>query len=85
MEDKEEIMFLSPDLSLYQEMIEKVIKRPLFPRSFFHQPRAGVFGLYGDVMEVEPVHEVVPNYLRLAEAEANWLERQKQDGSNRTS
>ncbi|MEQ6378710.1 tRNA (adenosine(37)-N6)-threonylcarbamoyltransferase complex dimerization subunit type 1 TsaB [Bacillaceae bacterium S4-13-56] len=84
-EDQEEIMVLSPDLSLYQEMIEKVIKNPFFPRSFFQQPRAGVFGLYGDAMEVEPVHEVVPNYLRLAEAEANWLERQKQDGSNRTS
>ena len=40
-------------------------------------PRPSELAFLGHDKPGEDVHTFVPNYIRLAEAEANWLEAQK--------
>jgi len=45
----------------------------------FRSPRAGVLALLGATREPVEVHSFEPRYLRLAEAEAKWIEAQRHD------
>ena len=42
-----------------------------------HNPRPSELAFLGRDLPGEDVHTFVPNYIRLAEAEAKWLEAQK--------
>ncbi|MDW2885731.1 tRNA (adenosine(37)-N6)-threonylcarbamoyltransferase complex dimerization subunit type 1 TsaB [Exiguobacterium artemiae] len=45
----------------------------------FRAPRAGVLALLGATREPVETHAFEPRYLRLAEAEAKWIEAQRHD------
>jgi tRNA threonylcarbamoyladenosine biosynthesis protein TsaB len=42
-----------------------------------NNPRPSELAFIGASLEENTAHEVVPNYIRLAEAEVKWLESQK--------
>src|SRR5699024_3715485 len=72
----EDIMFLSPHIHVFQEMIEEKMNKHFYiPVEQFHIPSpSNMFTLID--MEVN-VHTITPNYLRITEAEANLLKQQK--------
>lgn len=72
------ILFTSNDLHLH----ENVIKEGLGDKAVFAaitelNPRPAELALLGRDKESVDLHSFVPNYIRLAEAEANWLKSQK--------
>ncbi|MDN3019399.1 tRNA (adenosine(37)-N6)-threonylcarbamoyltransferase complex dimerization subunit type 1 TsaB [Paenibacillus sp. BSR1-1] len=69
------ILFVGNDLPIHQSKLEEVVG----PKAFFasiteHNPRPSELALLGRNKDGEDVHTFVPNYIRLAEAEAKWLE-----------
>lgn len=75
---KETVVFLSPNISLYKEMIQRVLGvRALFARDPYAIIRPSHLVLASQHVEETDVHKLVPNYLRLAEAEANWLKQKE--------
>lgn len=76
------IIFLSPDLGAFQSMITKELKdQAVFLPAGLNTVRAGLLALFGADLEGDNVHELVPSYLRLVEAEANWLASQKEQSN----
>ncbi|WP_249871592.1 tRNA (adenosine(37)-N6)-threonylcarbamoyltransferase complex dimerization subunit type 1 TsaB [Oceanobacillus saliphilus] len=76
--EQKKVLFLSPDISVYKEAIHQSLgELAVIPEGPYHVPQAGHLGLAGMAKEVTSTHELTPNYLRLAEAEANWLKEQK--------
>jgi tRNA threonylcarbamoyladenosine biosynthesis protein TsaB len=72
------ILFVGNDLPLHKE----VIKQGLGEKAFFAEmteqsPRPAELGLLGKNKPAEDLHQFVPNYIRMAEAEAKWLEANK--------
>src|SRR5699024_7535766 len=77
-EKGEEILFVSPDMPLYEERIRESLGE-----------FAGILGSSRQLgrpsdlieaakdKEADDLHSLTPNYLRLAEAEVNWLKAQK--------
>lgn len=77
------VLFLSPDIAIYKEAIEQALgERAIIPEGAYHIPQAGHLGLAGLTKHADPTHALTPNYLRLAEAEANWLKAQKENESH---
>ncbi|GAB3799318.1 tRNA (adenosine(37)-N6)-threonylcarbamoyltransferase complex dimerization subunit type 1 TsaB [Virgibacillus kimchii] len=75
-EDQQEVIFLSPDISVYKEIIrEKLGMSASIPEDIFHLARPSHLALAGMTRKAEETHLLEPNYLRLAEAEANWLKQ----------
>lgn len=73
------IFFLSQDLSIHQSAIEAYLGDvAVFPSKEQHLPRAGTLALLGGERKPSSVHELTPNYIRLVEAEVNWLKEQEQ-------
>ena len=71
---------LLPRLCLTKEAIEKGLgERAIIPEGPYHIPQAGHLGLAGLTKQPDTTHALTPNYLRLAEAEANWLKAQKEN------
>jgi tRNA threonylcarbamoyladenosine biosynthesis protein TsaB len=71
------ILFVGNDLSIHQATMEKRLgSRAIFSGITEHNPRPSELALLGRDKQGEDVHTFVPNYLRLAEAEAKWLEKQ---------
>ncbi|RDW18823.1 tRNA (adenosine(37)-N6)-threonylcarbamoyltransferase complex dimerization subunit type 1 TsaB [Oceanobacillus chungangensis] len=82
-EEKRRVLFLSPDISVYQDAIEAALGNlAIIPEGPYHIARPGFLGLAGLRKSAEPTHTLTPNYLRLAEAEANWLKAQKENEKN---
>ena len=79
LKDREEpILFLSQDVELHREAIEEILgEQAVIPPQAWHVPRPSALALAGKSKEAEPLHGLVPNYLRLVEAEAKWLEQQE--------
>ncbi|PLR76510.1 tRNA (adenosine(37)-N6)-threonylcarbamoyltransferase complex dimerization subunit type 1 TsaB [Bacillus sp. V3-13] len=74
------ILFTGNDLPLHRSIIEETLgKQAVFAEITELNPRPSELALLGSLREGEEVHSFVPNYIRLAEAEANWLERNKQN------
>ncbi|KIL50588.1 tRNA (adenosine(37)-N6)-threonylcarbamoyltransferase complex dimerization subunit type 1 TsaB [Jeotgalibacillus soli] len=72
------ILFVGQDVSVFWDSIEeKLGDRAIRSSITENYPRASEIGLLGMNAEPENVHDFVPNYIRLAEAEAKWLERQQ--------
>jgi tRNA threonylcarbamoyladenosine biosynthesis protein TsaB len=71
------VLFIGNDVSIHKETIEAMLgEQAVFASPSLHNPRPGELGLLGLEKESQEVHAFVPSYLRLAEAEANWLASQ---------
>lgn len=74
---KKRVLFLGYDVSLHLDLIKKIMDElAVIGDSSLHQPRPGLLGILGLKREAVEIHQFVPNYLRLAEAEAKWIEKQ---------
>lgn len=74
-----QVMFLSPDIYLFKDTINEYLKDlAIFPEDALHIAKPSNLALAGMNRESNEIHSLVPNYLRLAEAEANWLKSQKE-------
>lgn len=72
------VLFLSPHISQYEEIIQAYLKDlAIIPESPYHIPRPSHLVLASINEKADHPHTLVPNYLRLAEAEANWLKKHK--------
>lgn len=77
------ILFLGEDVRLHREAIVQGLgKQARFAAPAHNHPRAAHIGYLAmaRLQEGKNAHELVPEYLQLAEAEAKWL-AQKQEGS----
>lgn len=72
------VLFLGHDVSVYQNEIQEALKeKACFVQAGLSSPRPSELAFLGKDVEPEHTHTLVPNYIRLAEAEANWLKRQQ--------
>lgn len=76
---EEPILFIGTDVALYKEMIKEMLKeRAVIAPVQFNLPRASSLIYAAEQIEIkEDVHHFVPEYRRIAEAEANWLKAQR--------
>lgn len=73
------VLFVGNDVSIHKEMIEEILgEQALIADMTHHNPRPALLAKLGMNREPDDVHPFVPNYLRMAEAEAKWLEQQNQ-------
>jgi tRNA threonylcarbamoyladenosine biosynthesis protein TsaB len=73
-----EILFIGNDVSIHEETIQEVLGEQARVAPFVsNNPRPSELAFIGADLEENTAHEVVPNYIRLAEAEVKWLESQK--------
>lgn len=71
---EEPILFIGADLPMHQATIQAHLgSKAIFSSYIDWNPRPSLLAHIGINKESEPLHSFVPNYLRLAEAEANWL------------
>lgn len=74
-EVKKPILFVGNDLPLHRTMLEDTLgSQAVFAEITEHNPRPSELALLGKGKPGEDIHSFVPNYIRLAEAEAKWLE-----------
>jgi tRNA threonylcarbamoyladenosine biosynthesis protein TsaB len=72
------ILFIGMDSEIHRKvLVENLGDMALFVPTSLYNPRPGELALMGRNKEAEEVHHFVPNYVRLAEAEAKWLEQNK--------
>jgi tRNA threonylcarbamoyladenosine biosynthesis protein TsaB len=72
------ILFTSNDLKLHEEVIKGELgDKAVFAAVTELNPRPAELALLGRDKEGVDLHTFVPNYIRLAEAEANWLKAQE--------
>ncbi len=73
----QKVLFIGNDLSIHKETILAALgEQAVFAATAKHNPRPSELGCIGLQKESEEVHTFVPNYIRMAEAEANWLANQ---------
>jgi len=78
-ETGENVLFLSQDIDSFKEVIREYLQdKAVIADTSFQLPRAAHLAMLGREREADSVHALVPNYLRLAEAEANWQKQQKE-------
>ncbi|WP_102028729.1 tRNA (adenosine(37)-N6)-threonylcarbamoyltransferase complex dimerization subunit type 1 TsaB [Salirhabdus sp. Marseille-P4669] len=82
-EQEEYILFISNDLELHKESIKEILgEKAIFAPAYLALPKASVLGIVGgERMEIANIHELVPNYMRLVEAETKWLEEQRKNSN----
>jgi tRNA threonylcarbamoyladenosine biosynthesis protein TsaB len=74
-ESGKSILFVGNDLLIHQAAIQATLgSQAVFAPITEYNPRPSVLALLGKDKSGEDVHSFVPNYIRLAEAEAKWLE-----------
>ncbi|AIZ59283.1 tRNA (adenosine(37)-N6)-threonylcarbamoyltransferase complex dimerization subunit type 1 TsaB [Bacillus sp. FSL R5-0432] len=72
------VLFLGQDVHIHEESIRSILgETAVLAEGTFHNPRPSVLAFLGADRPAEDVHQLVPNYIRLAEAEVKWLEGQK--------
>ncbi|MRX72760.1 tRNA (adenosine(37)-N6)-threonylcarbamoyltransferase complex dimerization subunit type 1 TsaB [Bacillus lacus] len=77
-QQEQRILFIGNDVEMHKETIkEELGEKAVFADASEHNPRPSKLGLLGMRKEAVGTHSFVPNYIRLAEAEAKWLESQK--------
>lgn len=77
--DGQEVLFLSPDILVHKEkIISHLGELAIFPEMPYHQAKPSYLALAGMHRPADDTHLLTPNYLRLAEAEAKWLDSQKE-------
>lgn len=73
-----EILFVGNDIGIHAEAIQEALGEKAVLAPFVsHNPRPSELAYIGMDMEESTAHEVLPNYIRMAEAEVKWLEAQK--------
>ncbi|WP_068677013.1 tRNA (adenosine(37)-N6)-threonylcarbamoyltransferase complex dimerization subunit type 1 TsaB [Oceanobacillus sp. Castelsardo] len=78
--DNKKVLCLSPELIKHKDTIQHVLgDLAIIPEGPFHLANPGFLGLSGLYKEGDNTHTLTPNYLRLAEAEAKWLQAQKEN------
>ncbi|MCM3225875.1 tRNA (adenosine(37)-N6)-threonylcarbamoyltransferase complex dimerization subunit type 1 TsaB [Terribacillus saccharophilus] len=78
-EKGEKILFLSPDIEMYRSMIIEVLgEQAVIPEAAIHYARPSVLAQIGAERKADDLHQIVPNYVRMTEAESNWLKQQEQ-------
>ncbi|WP_243292905.1 tRNA (adenosine(37)-N6)-threonylcarbamoyltransferase complex dimerization subunit type 1 TsaB [Bacillus sp. FJAT-47783] len=71
------VLFIGNDVSLHRNMIKETLgEQAVLADQTAHNPRPSKLAMLGMNREPVDVHHFVPNYLRLVEAEAKWLEQQ---------
>ncbi|RIW29392.1 tRNA (adenosine(37)-N6)-threonylcarbamoyltransferase complex dimerization subunit type 1 TsaB [Bacillus salacetis] len=74
----EKILFVGHDVKIHQDVLkDKLGEQAVLADMTSSNPRPSELIRIGMGMPVENVHGLVPNYIRLAEAEAKWREAQK--------
>ncbi|WP_174735141.1 tRNA (adenosine(37)-N6)-threonylcarbamoyltransferase complex dimerization subunit type 1 TsaB [Mesobacillus harenae] len=69
------ILFTGVDLHLHQDVIKKELQdKAVFASPTEYNPRPAELAFLGKDKPAEELHSFVPNYIRLAEAEAKWKE-----------
>ncbi|MEH7109062.1 tRNA (adenosine(37)-N6)-threonylcarbamoyltransferase complex dimerization subunit type 1 TsaB [Bacillus sp. JJ1764] len=69
------VLFVGNDLPIHQAVLEEGLSsQAVFACVTEHNPRPSELALLGKDKPGEDIHSFVPNYVRLAEAEAKWLE-----------
>lgn len=78
--DKEEdVLFISPDLQVHREEIKSILtKSAHFPPAIYQIGKPSDLIYAGMDKESSDVHQLTPMYLRLTEAEANWIKKNKE-------
>ncbi|MBT2634601.1 tRNA (adenosine(37)-N6)-threonylcarbamoyltransferase complex dimerization subunit type 1 TsaB [Bacillus sp. ISL-26] len=77
-EKRSPVLFLGHDTGIHEEtIIEGLKSQAVMGTAAQHNPRPSELAFLGMEKEEEDVHRLVPDYLRLAEAEAKWIESQK--------
>lgn len=75
----EKILFVGNDLPLHRSVFEDTLgTQAVFAEITEHNPRPSELALLGSSLPGEDIHSFVPNYIRLAEAEAKWIEANKE-------
>lgn len=71
------VLFVGQDVEIHREAISQVLGDLAFfaPNPLFN-PRPSELAFIGKDKLEEDIHHFVPNYVRMAEAEAKWLEQQ---------
>jgi tRNA threonylcarbamoyladenosine biosynthesis protein TsaB len=78
-EQSENVLFIGNDLSIHQQTLEETLgDQAVFAEITEHNPRPSELALLGRDREAEEIHSFTPNYIRLAEAEANWIKANKE-------
>jgi len=73
----QKVLFLSPDIDNFREMIQDCLGNlAIIPDKTFHISKPSHLALAGSNQKADSTHHLTPNYLRLAEAEANWIKSQ---------
>lgn len=79
-EMNEQIIFLSPDIEMHKELIKELLgELAILPTESFHIARPSLLAMAGKERQAANIHTLTPNYLRLVEAEAKWLEAQRKE------
>ena len=79
------ILFVGADVQIFEEkIIEQLGRNAIFASSSDALPRAShliTLAQQLPLTSIEEVHQFVPKYHRIAEAEANWIKEQKKERS----
>ncbi|MDQ0221378.1 tRNA (adenosine(37)-N6)-threonylcarbamoyltransferase complex dimerization subunit type 1 TsaB [Peribacillus cavernae] len=71
------VLFIGSDVALHNEALQGMLSDlAFFAPTALYNPRPGELALLGMDKPEEEIHHFVPNYVRMAEAEAKWLEQQ---------
>ncbi|MDP4164306.1 MAG: tRNA (adenosine(37)-N6)-threonylcarbamoyltransferase complex dimerization subunit type 1 TsaB [Bacillota bacterium] len=71
----EQILFVGNDTGIHRSFLEEHLgNQAVFAAISEHNPRPSELALLGKNKPGEDIHSFVPNYIRLVEAEAKWLE-----------
>lgn len=74
----EEVVLLSPDIVKFEDLMgEKLKSLAIIPESPYHISNPSNLVLIGLNKNTENSHQLTPEYLRMAEAEVNWLKAQE--------
>lgn len=77
------VLFIGNDLPIHKDLFkEQLGDRAIFAAITEHNPRPSELALLGRDQKGEDIHSFVPNYIRLAEAESNWIKANKEKEVN---
>ncbi|MEC1722521.1 tRNA (adenosine(37)-N6)-threonylcarbamoyltransferase complex dimerization subunit type 1 TsaB [Schinkia azotoformans] len=75
----EKVLFVGNDVPIHESVIKEVLQdQAIIASPSLFNPRPSELAIIGIEKEPQEVHAFAPNYIRLAEAEAKWIEAQKQ-------
>lgn len=77
-DENKRVLFVGNDLSIHKNIIQEEMKElAIFAPQTFNNPRPSELAFLGEKKEEADVHTFVPNYIRMVEAEANWIASQQ--------